>query len=272
MLAPAPFNFAGQAISLAQMESLYQSVNYGSGKYECNVITTTTKGFGFIRNNYQTQQRFQNVTIGKAGFRGLEYNGATIMASRYAPGSYLMNPANNVASINPNTAGAGATNGTNDRVAVSTSPTANTRTQQPTQVQPKQPRRSTSMINELNINLKVIGRRNALFDCNWRAVASRSYLRDVFVGASFHRLQRDEDILLVHIETGHDTVDDILKKVAVLSERIDQECIALRWPYGYGNTHGVLVGPKATTWGAWDESKFKRFGSTFHQPERSVAI
>jgi|ERR1700723_1020276 len=116
MLAPAPYNFAGGAISLPIMEQLYQSVNFGSGKYECNVITTTPTGYGFIRNNYQTQQRFQNTTVGKAGFRGLEYNGATIYASRYAPGSYLMNPANGAATVNPNTAG--NNNGTNDRVAL----------------------------------------------------------------------------------------------------------------------------------------------------------
>lgn len=116
MLAPAPVNLAGGAITLPQMESIYQSVNFGSGKYECNVITTTPTGFGYIRNNYQTQQRFQNATIGKAGFRGLEYNGAVILATRYAPGSYLMNPANGVASTNPATVP--NTNGTNDRVAV----------------------------------------------------------------------------------------------------------------------------------------------------------
>ena len=114
MLSPAPYNFAGGAVTLPIMEQLYQSVNFGSGKYECNVITTTPTGFGFIRNNYQTQQRFQNATVGKAGFRGLEYNGAVIMASRYAPGSYLMNPANGVAPVAPPS----ATNGTNDRVAV----------------------------------------------------------------------------------------------------------------------------------------------------------
>ena len=114
MLSPKPFNFAGGAITLPIMETLYQSVNYGSGKYEINVIGTTPTGFGFIRNNYQTQQRFQNVSVGKAGFRGLEYNGASIMASRYAPGSYLMNPANGVAPTTP----PAAANGTNDRVAV----------------------------------------------------------------------------------------------------------------------------------------------------------
>jgi len=116
MFAPKPFNFAGGVITLPQMETMYQSVNFGSGKYECNVITTTPTGYGFIRNNYQTQQRFQNTTIGKAGFRGLEYNGATILSSRYAPGSYLMNPANSVASTNPATVP--NSNGTNDRVAV----------------------------------------------------------------------------------------------------------------------------------------------------------
>lgn len=115
MLSPAPFNFKGQAITLPIMESMYQSVNFGSGKYECNVITTTPTGFGFIRNNYQTQQRFQNVTVGKAGFRGLEYNGATIMSSRYAPGSYMMNAPSGV-STNPATVP--NTNGTNDRVAI----------------------------------------------------------------------------------------------------------------------------------------------------------
>lgn len=116
MLSPKPFNFLGAAITLPVMETLYQSVNFGSGKYECNVITTTPTGYGFIRNNYQTQQRFQNTTVGKAGFRGLEYNGATIFASRYAPGSYLMNPANAAASVNPATVP--NANGTNDRVAV----------------------------------------------------------------------------------------------------------------------------------------------------------
>jgi hypothetical protein len=40
------------------------------------------------------------VSVASAGFRGLEYNGAVIMASRYVPGSYLT-----------------ASNGQNDKVA-----------------------------------------------------------------------------------------------------------------------------------------------------------
>lgn len=89
MLSPAPTNFSATAITLPVMENMYQSVNFGSGEYEPNIILTTAKGQGYIRSNYQTQQRFQNVTIAKGGFRGLEYNGAVILASRYAPGSYL---------------------------------------------------------------------------------------------------------------------------------------------------------------------------------------
>lgn len=100
MFSPTPYNFAGGQISLPVMDNMYQSVNYGSGEYEPNVIMTTAQGFGYIRSNFQTQQRFQNVAMAKGGFRGLEYNGATILSSRYAPGSYLMK-----------------NNGTNDRNA-----------------------------------------------------------------------------------------------------------------------------------------------------------
>ncbi len=115
MLAPKPYNFAGGQITLPIIDGMYQSVNFGSGKYEPNCITTTMIGFGLIRNNFQTQQRFQNVTTAKGGFRGLEYNGAVIYASKYAPGSYLMNPSGGGAPTNPSTTP--NTNGTNDKVA-----------------------------------------------------------------------------------------------------------------------------------------------------------
>jgi hypothetical protein len=51
-----------------------------------NVITTTTTGFGFIRNNYQTQQRFQNTTLVRLDSVVLEYNGALIVAPVWYPG------------------------------------------------------------------------------------------------------------------------------------------------------------------------------------------
>jgi hypothetical protein len=101
MKSPAPTTFTNNTVSLPQLETMYQSVNFGSGEYEPNIILTTAVGYGIIRNNFQTQQRFQNVTVAKGGFRGLEYNGAVVLASRYAPGSYLT-----------------SSSGTNDRVAV----------------------------------------------------------------------------------------------------------------------------------------------------------
>jgi len=128
---------------------------------------------------------------------------------------------------------------------------------------------------ELNINLNIIGRRNSLHDCTERCRHSMKYLLESFTGADFKRVMgqvegddgmlHDEDILVAEVETGFDLVDEILKKVAELSAALEQDCIALRWPHGY---EGVLVGPKATTWGAWDESKFQRF----ERDERSVAI
>ncbi len=50
MLSPPPINLAGAGITLPVMETAYQSVNFGSGKYECNVITTTPTGYGYIRS------------------------------------------------------------------------------------------------------------------------------------------------------------------------------------------------------------------------------
>lgn len=100
MVPPTPTAVNG-AITLPILENMYQSVNFGTGEYEPNLLVTTPKAQGFIRNNYQTQQRFVNVAVGKAGFRGLEYNGAVIVAGRYVPGSYLQ-----------------TSSGTNDRVAV----------------------------------------------------------------------------------------------------------------------------------------------------------
>lgn len=122
------------------------------------------------------------------------------------------------------------------------------------------------MIIELNINLNVIGRRNSLADCNDRAFTSIAYLAAHFINADATRRQaqvegddgmlHDEDILLARVHTGNATVEEILRRIAVLSAELEQDCIALRWP---DNFEGVLVGPKATTWGDWDEDKFVRF-------------
>ena len=94
MLAPAPFNFAGGSITLPILEQLYDAVDFGSGKYEPNIITTTVKGYGYLRSNFQTQQRFQNVSTAKGGFKGSKVQQrGDCEVPLCVPGSYLMNPA-----------------------------------------------------------------------------------------------------------------------------------------------------------------------------------
>lgn len=124
------------------------------------------------------------------------------------------------------------------------------------------------MIIELNINLNVIGRRNSLADCNKRAQTAIFYFAAHFGIANVTRrgsqvegddgMLHDQDILLARVHTGNYSVEETLRKIAVLSAELEQDCIALRWP---DNFEGVLVGPKATTWGDWDESLFQRFDS-----------
>ncbi len=93
-LSSAPVNLAGGSIEYDTIDLNYMSVMYGSGNYEPNLMVTTPTGFSYIKSKFQTQQRFQNVKLDVGvGFRGLEFNGATVVATRYAPGSYLSGPA-----------------------------------------------------------------------------------------------------------------------------------------------------------------------------------
>lgn len=91
-LNSAPTNVAG-TVEYNTLEETYGQASYGSGEWEPNIGITTFLGYSFIKEKFQTQQRFNNVTDPKIGFQGLEFNGATIMRSRYCPGSYLFGPA-----------------------------------------------------------------------------------------------------------------------------------------------------------------------------------
>lgn len=92
-LSSAPVNLAGGSIEYDTIDLQYMSVMYGSGNYEPNLMVTTPTGFSYIKSKFQTQQRFQNTKLDVGvGFRGLEFNGATVVATRYAPGSYLTGP------------------------------------------------------------------------------------------------------------------------------------------------------------------------------------
>lgn len=92
-LNSAPVAISG-AIEYDTIDRQYMSAFYGSGNYEPNLMVTTPLGFSYIKSKFQTQQRFQDTKLEVGvGFRGLAFNGATLVATRYAPGSYLTGPA-----------------------------------------------------------------------------------------------------------------------------------------------------------------------------------
>ncbi len=87
-------------ITYNRLSQDYAAASFGS--LMPNLGVTTPLGLVYIKNHFQPQQRFMTVDP-VIGFRGLEFEGARIIVSRYAPGTHLTDPANA---------------GTNDPVAV----------------------------------------------------------------------------------------------------------------------------------------------------------
>lgn len=81
-----PFNVAG-AIELNGLETSYGGATYGT--IEPNYGATTVLGYSYIKQNFQTQQRFNDTQDPKIGFNGMKFNSATLIKSRYVPGTYL---------------------------------------------------------------------------------------------------------------------------------------------------------------------------------------
>lgn len=89
-LTTVPVNLAGGTIEYDTVDQGYTDAFYGSGEYEPNLIVMTPRGFSYLKSKFQTQQRFQDTKLEVGvGFRGLAFNGATVVASRYCPGSYI---------------------------------------------------------------------------------------------------------------------------------------------------------------------------------------
>lgn len=86
-LNSAPVNVAG-TIEYPILEETYAAGSFGPGK-EPNMGLTTYLGYSYIKEKFQTQQRFNNIQDPKIGFTGLQFNEAVIMRSRYAPGTYI---------------------------------------------------------------------------------------------------------------------------------------------------------------------------------------
>lgn len=96
-----PTNVNG-SIELPTLESTYMAAAYGP-EIQPNYGVTTQVGYSLIKNKFQTQQRFNDTQDPKIGFNALKFNNASVVWSRYVPGSYLFG---------------GSTAGTADQVAV----------------------------------------------------------------------------------------------------------------------------------------------------------
>jgi len=89
-LNSVPTNVGGTLL-YPTLEETYGRAYFGPDPFEPNLGVTTVIGASIIKNKFQTQQRFNDTQVMVAGFnfRGMKFNGATIVASRYCPGSYL---------------------------------------------------------------------------------------------------------------------------------------------------------------------------------------
>lgn len=98
-----PVNVGG-AIQLTGsngLEQTYDDACYGGDEYEPNIGVTTHRAYSFIKEKFQTQQRFNDTQDPKINFNGMKFNMATLMKSRYVPGQHLF-----------------TSSGTNDPIAV----------------------------------------------------------------------------------------------------------------------------------------------------------
>lgn len=87
--APIDVNGSIEYTGANGLEAGYASASYGPEEWEPNLGVTTYNCYRFIKEKFQTQQRFNDTQDPKIGFNGLKYNTATVVRSRYCPGAYL---------------------------------------------------------------------------------------------------------------------------------------------------------------------------------------
>ncbi len=83
-LSSVPVAVTG-ALEYATLEETYGDSSYGN--QEPNLGVTTNFGYSLIKEKFQTQQRFNDTQDAAIGFNGLKFNSATLIKSRYVPGS-----------------------------------------------------------------------------------------------------------------------------------------------------------------------------------------
>ena len=85
-LNSAPTNVNG-TIELPNLEATYAQASFGS--IEPNIGVTTQLAYSYIKEKFQSQQRFNDTQDPKINFNGLKFNSAVLMKSRYCPGTYI---------------------------------------------------------------------------------------------------------------------------------------------------------------------------------------
>jgi hypothetical protein len=83
-LNSTPTNVNGPII-YNTLENTYGNAEFGN--IQPNLGVTTVKGYSYIKEKFQTQQRFNDTQDPAIGFNGLKFNAATLVKSRYVPGS-----------------------------------------------------------------------------------------------------------------------------------------------------------------------------------------
>ncbi len=83
-LSSTPTNVNG-TILYSTLENTYGNAEFGN--IQPNLGVTTVKGYSYIKEKFQTQQRFNDTQDPAIGFNGLKFNSATLIKSRYVPGS-----------------------------------------------------------------------------------------------------------------------------------------------------------------------------------------
>lgn len=85
-LNSVPVNVNG-TIEYNALEESFSDACFGN--IEPNIGVTTPLCYSYVKEKFQTQQRFNDTVDINIGFTGLKFNGATLMKSRYCPGTYI---------------------------------------------------------------------------------------------------------------------------------------------------------------------------------------
>jgi hypothetical protein len=86
-LNSVPVNVNG-TIEYTTLEENYGAASFGPNKEPTHLVTTYL-GYSYIKEKFQTQQRFNDTQDPKIGINGMKFNDAVVLRDRYVPGTYI---------------------------------------------------------------------------------------------------------------------------------------------------------------------------------------